>query len=243
MRIILTFSLVFIALGLSCSDDDKSVTPSTTKGSGDLITVNRDLPDFHSLVNATVGHIFLTSGASQSVAITVDDNIIDHILTTVTNEGLVIQIAPGSNISDYTLTIAITMTDLESITLEGVGDITGQNAFQVDSIEVTMMGVGSINLEMEADYLNTSHISGVGNHTFSGSADKHECAHTGVGNIQAFNLITDTTEIDLSAVGNAEVFVNNYLNVHIGASGSVYYKGNPTIHQSGTGSGQVIDAN
>lgn len=234
--------IVFMILGLSCSDDDNPVSSEDIIGSGNLVTEELTLADFHSVRFTIVGDINLTSGAAQAVSITVDDNIIDHIVTSVEDGVLTISSNPNAAMSEYDLTFDLTMTDLNELELIGVGNITGVNGFQVDSAGINLQGVGNIYLDLDADYLHTIH-GGVGNILLIGSVTKHVCEYPGVGQINAFEFISDTTIISLSGVGDASVYANDYLDVNISGSGSLLYKGNPTIVQEITGLGQIIDAN
>jgi hypothetical protein len=49
--------------------------------------------------------------------------------------------------------------------------------------------------------------------------------------------------VDISGSGNCEVTVNTRLDVDIDGSGSVFYKGTPSIKDHISGSGRVVDSN
>jgi len=73
--------------------------------------------------------------------------------------------------------------------------------------------------------------------------NRHESVHSGAGNLNAFELISEETTVNLSGAGKAEVYANQLLNVTITGAGSVYYKGHPAIAKTITGSGNLIDSN
>ncbi|UCE24414.1 MAG: DUF2807 domain-containing protein [Candidatus Zixiibacteriota bacterium] len=230
---------------VSCSDDDdKPVSPSTpTTGSGNLVSETRTLPTFHSVTLTAVGSIRVSRGTTQSVGIEVDDNIMDYILTSVVNGVLIISSDPSVSLSDYDLSVTLTMTDLESLTLAGVGSIISEGApLEADSIYLYLTGVGDISIHCEASYISST-FTGVGNLILMGSVDYQRIVHSAVGTISAYECSSDTTVAVLTGIGNVQVFVNDYLNVIIGGRGSLYYMGTPQITSVITGSGQVIDAN
>jgi hypothetical protein len=243
IRLFLISSLLFLALILSCSDDDDNpVEPEIVVGSGNLVTEDLTLPPFNSIDNGTVGNINLYSADSQGVSITADDNVIDYFELSVSNGRLTVRTPAGVSFSNVSVTINLAMTDLEEIVMGGVGNITGMNSFQVDSVRVVLSGVGNINLDLTVTGLS-SDFSGVGNLSYAGSATRHHCTHSAVGNLLAFDLLTQIGTFNLSSVGHAQVYVTGQLNVTIAGDGSLYYKGDPTIQQTISGTGQVIDAN
>ncbi len=226
-----------------CDDDDDGPTSiSTVKGSGVMTTAYRSVGDFNSVEMNMVGQITITSGASNICSLTVDDNILQYIQTSVSGNRLVIFRPHDVSLTDYDLTVKLTMTDLEAIDLNGVGTVTSLNQFVADDVSVSVDGVGSVNLD-----LNVGRLTSTGNGVFSmvltGSAGKHTCTMEADAFISSFNFLTDTTVIILEGAGNAEVTAFRRLDVTISGSGSVYYKGYPTINTVITGSGQVIDSN
>lgn len=239
---VILLGVLSLLLVSSCSDDDNPVFPEQVTGSGDLITEERTLSEFHSVDLLTVGVVRLTSAAEQSVSITVDDNVMQYIVTTVVNGELRISSDPSVSLTNFDLTVNLAMTDLESLTLSGVGTIISLSQFEVDSLDIVLSGVGNITMGLQADYLMTS-LSGVGSLNLNGAVAYHDCLHGAVGSISSFPLISDTTIAILSGVGSAEVYVNDTLDVTISGSGSLYYKGQPVVVENISGTGQVIDAN
>ena len=75
------------------------------------------------------------------------------------------------------------------------------------------------------------------------SADQMEISLIGSGGFFGFPLSASTCQVDISGSGNCEITVNTDLDVVIDGSGSVYYKGSPSIHENITGSGRVVSAN
>jgi len=229
---------------IGCDDDDDINGSSipTVEGSGVMTTAYRDVGAFNSVEMNIVGQITITSGASNICSLTVDDNILRYIRTTVSGNRLIISGPRDVALTDYDLTVKLMMIDLEAIDLNGVGAVTSLNQFVADDVSVSVEGVGSVNLDLNVDLL-TSTGDGVTNLVLAGSAAKHICIMGDNANISSFNFLTDTTAITLEGAGNAEVTAFRRLDVTIRGSGSVYYKGYPAINTVITGTGQVIDAN
>jgi len=241
-RYALLFGLLLGLQVISCSDEKCTCPQVAITGSGDMTTVSRTLPDFRSLVLASSGTVNITPGSTQSLSITVDDNVLEYITTEVHDATLEIRTDNRVQLSNYTLTVNITMTDLESLVLSGSGSIIGQNPFTVDAAALVLSGSGNINIELDTEALS-SVISGSGAINLTGSATQHAPVVSGSGTIHAFGLDSDNCAAVVSGSGIIEVTAANQLDAVISGSGNIYYKGHPAITQTITGSGSVVDAN
>ncbi len=235
-------SLLLIGLCLSCNDSPTSADPDIIVGSGNLITRERSVAGFHSVDLNSAAKVNLFSGGQQKVVITVNENLLDYITTEVSGSKLTIDTKPGVHISNLNLTIDLTMTDLEALTINGAGVFSGRNKFIVDTASLFINGAGDFNLDIEADSLNST-INGAGDIVLSGKAGTHKADILGAGPLKAFGLLTGTTTVVIKGAGNVEVSVSLLLDVTIEGAGSVYYKGNPTINATITGSGKIVDSN
>lgn len=65
----------------------------------------------------------------------------------------------------------------------------------------------------------------------------------GSGSFFGFPLSAQNCQVDIIGSGNCEVTANQELDVIIEGSGSVFYKGTPTIKEHITGSGRLVNSN
>ena len=223
------FRFVFmIILGLlsACSDDDPAGTgisgDNCLQGQGEVVSVTRDASGFNVIESNIVGNIVLRQGLQYELRLEAQPNILELINTRVVNERLLLSLDECFN-SAQGITLYITLPELTEINLFGVGNVTMENDFEVDQLDVSLTGVGNIALR--------------------GLANEINLVTTGVGEIRAFNMPTDICTVTITGEGNIEVFVQDSLEVNIEGVGTVYYKGNPTITIQSGGSGSVIDAN
>ena len=86
-------------------------------------------------------------------------------------------------------------------------------------------------------------ITGSGNIKLEGLGDELDIRITGSGDVAAFNLDVVRARVEITGSGNAEVSVEDELDVKISGSGDVRYKGNPSLDVNISGSGRVVDAN
>ena len=234
-------TLVLVAMALACSEEDSTPTSSDidrVDGSGVIANEERSVESFHSLTMNAVGHVNITQGTPPSLALSVDDNILPLITTQVSSGTLVISEAPGYDLNNYDLTVNVTMSNVRNLNVSGAGSITAVNQLEADELNLMVDGVGTVYLGLDVDHVTTA-VAGVATIMMEGSATRHNCSFTGIGNLNAFGLSTDTTHVIITGEGEAYVTVSQFLRVLIAGVGTVRYYGQPTIDQTITGSGQV----
>ncbi|MGA9269380.1 MAG: head GIN domain-containing protein [Lutimonas sp.] len=209
--------LILITLFMSCTSDDE------INGSGNLITESRDVDAFSKVSSEGVFEVVITQGSPQSVEITADDNIMNKVKTRVISDELQLYLDDDYNYSGITLQAKISAEALNGIMNSGVGDMEISNVNENGAFSIDNFGTGNITIEGSAASLNV--------------------VSEGTGNILAFDFFVEDCSIDILGTGFVQTNCSDNLDITIEGSGDVYYKGNPTINTSITGSGSVIDAN
>ena len=223
-RAIYVLSVLILA---SCSDDDNVNNPliigdTCLRGTGAMTTEMRDLGNFTGIQNAIPANVQISQGPVEAVRIDGPSNILEKIITSVSNNTLNIRI--DECIEDIgSIAVYVTIPDIERLVLTGVGNMSTTEAIDVDELNIILTGVGNFSLEGTADVLDISMM--------------------GAGDINAFQFNTDICNIDISGAGDAELWVNDELNVIITGTGSVFYLGMPSVTSTITGDGNVINAN
>lgn len=209
----------------------------TVKGSGNLVSEERQVSRFNQIILKGSGNVTLTQGDQQYLEIRTDDNIISLIDTSVKNEKLEIS-HNGWNLRPTTLNFFITVSDLKGVAVTGSGDITGKDRLVCEDLYADVSGSGDISLELEAAQLD-SDVSGSGSIQLAGRSNSHEASITGSGKIMAFELKTKITSVKITGSGDCKVNVSEKLRAKITGSGDVRYKGHPQISTKITGSGSL----
>ena len=125
---------------------------------------------------------------------------------------------------------------------EAIWHTSGRSVFGKNLHDQPLMLNVLADLALEADDIEVD-ISGSGKVVLEGIADEIDLNITGSGDLRAFNITAREGNIKISGSGDAEVRIEDRLDVRITGSGDVYYKGQPLLDVSITGSGEVIDAN
>ncbi len=180
-------------------------------GSGNLITEEREVSDFHGLIASGVGLIEIRHGATESLRVTASDNILP-ILTSEVRDGLLVLGSNGrfrthdNNIDN--IRFEITVRDFDELTLSGV------------------LGVDITGLDTDRFDVNISGVSGV---TAAGRADVQKVAIAGVSRYDARDLSSRRVEIDVTGPSSAVVRVSNTLRGSVTGGATLEYIGNPTV--------------
>jgi len=228
---------------LGCSDEAKRLTaPTEIAGSGVLAEESRELDDFAYVVSDIVGNVSVRQSSSCRVRFRVDDNLVEYLETTVVGNVLEIGIRDGVSIQATNLDIAVYCSNLQGITMNGVGNLSVHQSGEIEEFDLVYSGVGNAYVQLTTERLNST-FTGVGNISVAGTARYHDVTMSAVGNLAASSLATDTTSITMTGEGATYVRVEDHLKVLLAGIGNVTYVGHPSIDATITGIGSIIDGN
>ena len=209
---------------------------TNVQGSGTVAEETRDVSGFDSVRMATIGNLIIELGDQEALRIEAEDNLLEHFQTTVSGGELRIGTELGTNvIPTRGVYFYLTVTELEEVTLSGVGNIEVPN-IEVIHFAVTISGAGAVTVDdLEATSLEVQ-ISGLGNLTIEeGEVEEQEIHISGGGDYNARDLDSAAADVSVEGLGSATLRVRDHLSVDISGGGSVEYIGDPTLEQYGAG--------
>ena len=177
-------------------------------GSGVTASEDRDVRDFHALVASGVGSIEIRHGATESLRITADDNILP-LLTSEVSDGRLILGADARFSTRNTIRFEITVRDLDSLTVAGV--------------------LGVEIADLDTDRFDVS-IGGVSIVTVAGRANHQQVSIVGVSRYDAMDLATHTASITVAGLSSAVVRVSDQLSGSCSGGAVLEYIGNPAVN-------------
>ena len=213
------------------------------QGSGNVITETRQVSNFDMIELSGSGEVILTQGASESLTIETDDNVLEYIEAKVENGtlklGLVSGIPNGVNVQRFTrLIFYVGVDDLSSLSTSGSGKIE-TDKIKTDRFELSVSGSGSIQIaELLASELRAD-ISGSGGINLGGDVLAQDVDVSGSGNYKAGEVCSASIKVSVSGSGNATVCATETLDAFVSGSGNVNYYGSPEINSSDSGSGNI----
>ncbi len=219
------------------------VAGKRVKGNGHVVTVNRNPGSFTEVAQKGSFDLVLKPGSQAGVQIDAEENIAQHIETSVDNGRLVVQTEDGFFLRPTRkIRIVVTAPSFEGIRSMGSGNIetegrlTGEGPLKLES-----RGSGNIKVEVKVPELEAE-TTGSGNITVSGEAPRARFSTMGSGDLDAANLQANEVDVAIRGSGNASVNAVEKLALDIKGSGDVRYRGNPSIRSDIRGSGSLQKA-
>jgi hypothetical protein len=227
------------------------------KGSGDMVTEDRDVKEFSGVETLGAFDVFIKVGEKQNVLITFDDNLIDLVETEVKGKTLKIYSDEPFR-SKRTCKIEITVPKLEGVTTRGSGDITvmnvnserfrchvkGSGDISIKNVnsnvfECDINGSGDIAVKnLEGDLLDCR-IKGSGDFSADGKVRELEIGVYGSGDVDARDLLAKEANVVIKGSGDARVHADESFDGSVYGSGDIAYYGDPehtSKHVAGSGS-------
>ncbi len=239
-QILIITALLFTAF-FSCSTDDNSIEEN-----GPVTTKTLSVPDFSGINLTFSSNITITQGDTQVVKVTGHSNIIDKIITSVSDNILKFELE-DDYYQDSELSIEITIPNLNHLELNGSGNFLVNDFTNQNKLDILLSGSGNVYLNKFEGITDLyAAISGSGNIKANKKITglKNLSLNiTGSGNYFVFKINSNNCTVNIAGSGHIELTAVKSLNVTISGSGDVYYKGKPSITQNISGSGKLIDAN
>lgn len=221
-------------LGMGCEE-----LGNCESGRGPIVSKQLDLPSFHSLKLSGSDKVILRQGPQQEVMVEGQQNIIDLIRLEVIEGEWDIR-TRGCIRQHEQMVYHITVPDIRALSVEGSGDIIGEDTFVSPQMEFEVTGSGSITANIQTVAVDAE-VTGSGKLTLNGTSDNVGIEITGSGECDAYDLQAKEVEVDVEGSGNTYVTALTRLKVEIKGSGNVYYRGSPAIQSSISGSGKLIE--
>lgn len=208
-------------------------------GNGKLIEKTRNVSSFNEVGVSGSFDVFLVEGNEGKIELSVEENLEKYLITEVKDGTLHIKWERGVNVRTSKDTkVTVHFKKLNSVALAGSGDVISKDKITTDHLDVALAGSGDIKLEVNAQKLKAA-ISGSGDIKLTGKATEFEGAVAGSGDLEAYDLVSEKSNLKISGSGTIQCSAEKEIVARISGSGDIKYKGNPSIEDikvSGSGS-------
>jgi hypothetical protein len=209
------------------------------QGSGEVTTQDFQVSDFDRLNFSGVGNIIITQGATESLKVEAESNIIERL--EISSGGKRLKIGFKNNffniIPTKPINFYLSVIDLREISISGIGSIKCDN-LTTDDLSIDSSGAGSIDMNLSTTVLEVS-LSGAGKVNLTGRTQSQSIDISGAGSYSAKEFTSKDCEVSISGLGRAIVNASDTLDVNMSGLGSVEYVGKPAVSQDISGGGSV----
>ncbi len=258
---LLTILIPATLLLTACKMADLQLYGRAVRGSGNVIEETRAVNGVSGVNLATIGHLIIEVGDTESLRIEAEDNLLEYLETEVFNGELRIQTQSNLNMrTTQPVNYYLTVTDLDRISIFSSGDIQAPH-LQAERFSITVASSGNLKMgDLKADALDVQifssgdvtvgalnantleiNISSSGNlHIAGGEVKTQNITINSSGKYTAQDLASEEAQVRINSSGSATIRVRNHLNAQLKSSGDLRYFGNPAVDAMTNSSGDVI---
>jgi hypothetical protein len=206
------------------------------RGSGNVISEDRDVSGFSKISISGVGNLFIEQGDEESLTIEAEDNILPLITAKVSGNTLTIKINWGLPTKD--LNYYLKVKDLTSLSTSGSVHVSCPS-LNTDNLVFNTSGSSNIDIDSLTAESVKIDSSGSGNITLAGTVDSQEIKSAGSFKYFAEDLKSKSCVINSSGSSDLTVNVSDDLNVTASGSVKVTYIGSPSVTEKTSGSASI----
>lgn len=215
--------------------------------------------DIHAVRLETGGELVIVRGEAPGLVVTAPETVIEWLGSDTVDGVLVLSRPAGPWLVRGEIRYELTVPLVDRVAVAGSGDVevdfagadevtisvSGSGTVRASGIDarevaVTIRGSGDIDLgDVEADSVAID-ISGAGTVAGSGSAVANAVKIAGSGDVDLRELAVEESRVEISGAGDVAVDPSRRLDVTIGGSGTVRYRGDPQIDSRISGAGNLV---
>jgi hypothetical protein len=185
-------------------------------GSGVAATQTRSVPPFTAVEFAGANNVTVQVGATQSVVVHADSNLLGRVTTRVRSGRLVIGTTPGNLSAKSPMFVTVGVPSLDRLALDGAGNVSVEG---IDSPRLTVALPGSGNIHA------------------TGTTTKLDVTISGEGTAELRQVTARDATAVLRGDGSIMLTATHSLAATVSGTGTILYGGNPP-HVSRTVTGQ-----
>lgn len=183
----------------------------------------REMGSFTRLSYRVPGKLYLKQGSPQKVELVGSPEILKEIETEVSGDKLII--GKENRWMDWNwknkidLTVYVTMPNIEGVSVAGSGDLICEDKINVNELDLSVSGSGSMRLAFNASGMVEADVSGSGDMDLRGSCNNFDSDVSGSGKVYVSTSIKDRADLGVSGSGKIQI-QGNAREIKAGISGS-----------------------
>ncbi|MBL7938237.1 MAG: DUF2807 domain-containing protein [Flavobacteriales bacterium] len=208
------------------------------KGAGAPVKQPLAVATFHGIVVEGSLEVRLSRSDAQQVDAEGQANLIALITTEVKN-GVWHIGTKRCYSTDKPFIVHIAVPTLDLVSVQGSGDVKGDDTFTMDEIDLEVQGSGELRLAVAAKTVRAT-VQGSGDIDLKGTCASLNASVQGSGDIDAGGLKATSGKAEVAGSGDITVEAVEVLDASIAGSGDINYRGDPAkVNKNIAGSGDI----
>ena len=201
---VIFYRLIFLIPLIMPISYTNSQSFGTTKGTGTAIEKSFNVSDFKGIDVSGGFDVILVQGNTESLILTAQENLFEHIMVKVDNGTL--KIYTRNNIwATKPMKARITFKSIANLEVSGGGDVTGETSLNVEALDVNISGGGDFSSVVNSEELNYR-ISGGGDTEIKGKTKDYHIDVSGGGDIKSE---VNSSIISCRIAGGGDLYLRN----------------------------------
>ena len=230
-----------ILLGAFCYSGQGKQQVTNIKGSGYILTQQRETGFFNSIEVSRNISVYIVQGTFQPLTVEADNNLFHYIKTVVRNQTLKIYIPDTVNIVKFThMNVLISMPEISTLQASQQSLIeAAPQVWKTENVQLRANTGSRIRLAVQTSDIKVSaKTSAIVE--LKGNARTMEAELKTASLMYARNFKTEETDIELATGAKAEIQVNDKIASSLYGSSKLTYKGNPEVTKNSINSGSKV---
>jgi hypothetical protein len=195
---------------------------------------------FDHLELAGAAYVELAQGDRDEVFVSGNAALQDRVQLKLSNGHLQVRTEDGWKFwNNEPVRLKVQMRSIAELDISGASEVIAAKPLKLKELEIHISGQGTVRMsDITAQALRFD-IAGAGTGELTGRVTAFQVRVAGKGKVQAQNLKTRMTDIEMSGIGNADVWVTDVLGVKVSGLGTVNYWGKPEVRRETAGMADV----
>ncbi|MDZ4664722.1 MAG: DUF2807 domain-containing protein [Bacteroidota bacterium] len=148
-------------------------------------------------------------------------------------------ITSHGNISNP-LTVYVSGNKLKDVDAAGASTVRSTDVIKATEFHVSSSGASNVHFNLNSNKIDVV-ATGASDVNLKGNTRYLNVVATGAANLKAYDLITDTCEVNASGASNAKVFVQQKININATGASNVKFKGDPkSVSAEGSSASKIM---
>lgn len=198
------------------------------RGNGNVRTEHRPVTESFSKIEVSRGlNVYLSQGATESISVEADDNLLNIIETNINNG--ILKVTARENISHASSrNIYVTAKDIQSIETSSGSDLETTNTIQTNHLELSTSSGSDLDVKIEAHSIS-AHSSSGSDLDLEGHVNEFSATASSGSSIDAEKLVAVNSHVKASSGSGITVNTQKKLTAKASSGGDVTYIGHPEI--------------